>query len=458
MILFLAALFLLLVYLLPLYCLWLKRDLTGEGQDLFQPALFICGLGILSIPYMFLIAQDLSFRSPELRLSRWVNDLEATALGYVLLNAVMVSLMLIGAYSRTARAVGGWLPLVAVRTSRASVTRAAVFAAAVGGAMYLYFIHQIGGLGFLWAHMYLRTALGAGMGYLTMAYSILLTLSGALFVYRLRFNNGRAARLGTFVVVGLLCVILVSTGGRSSLLNVLILVILTLHYAVRRRKRLFTPGMLVLGTALFLVAVIVPMFRNSGTYDKYTGNPNLLARDAMRNLAPIASQFSGFDRTAVMLNYFTPERMWLGRGYLDLLYAPIPRSIFPRKPPVDDGVYFKEIADGRRVTPSRPAFEMRPTSWPMGTLATYMNFGPAGLIAAMLLSGVVVGATYRWMERCGYTPFAIFMYVSTAMGGPQLSVYGIVFFVINTAIAFLFFWIFFGSRTWPRPTLGMPTP
>lgn len=452
MALFLAALTLLLIYLLPLFCLALRRDATGVRRDVFEPALFFCGLGLLNVPYLFLIAANPDNRSFELRMSRWVNDLEWTAVAYVVISAVMLALLMLGAYSRWARSLGDRLPVMdPARFTAGRVSAAAVATGALGMGMYLYFIQQIGGLSFLWQNIYLRALLGAGMGYLSMAYSLMLTLCAGLVIYRMRFRRGPVRWLLAGLVVAFLCAVMLSMGGRAPLLTVLVLVVLTAHYGVRRRRRLLTPGIITLGVLMLLVGIVMPMFRKKDALARYSGNPAIMVDDVMRNVSYVAPQFSQFDRTAVMLNYFTPERLWLGRGYVDLLYAPIPRSMFKRKPPVDDGVYFKEIADGRPTTPSRPAHEMRPTSWPMGTLTTYMNFGPAGLMAAMLFSGLLVGATYHWMRRSGYNPFAIFIYSVVAMGGPQLSVYGIVYFTINVVLAFAVFWLFFGRKPFVLP-------
>ncbi|HEU0012351.1 MAG TPA: hypothetical protein VFQ45_01635 [Longimicrobium sp.] len=456
MVLFLSALFITLVYLLPLYWRRLARDRARAPGDLFQPAFFFCMLGLLNVPYLFLIAADRAYASPELRLSMWVTDLERTAVQYVLLSALSLLLMMAGAYSGLAGIVGRALPVLrAERFTRARTGRALLVALALGVLMYLYFVSQVGGLAFLWAHMYLRSALGAGMGYLGMAYMLLLSVAAALLMYRLRWTRNPLRRAATYAGVAFIGALMVSTGGRSQLLTLLVLAFLIAHYAVRRRRRLVTPGTAVLGAVLFAIVLIVPLFRHRGAYDRYAGRPDVLAQAAFRNLTPIAGQFSGFDRTAVMLNYFDrADRMWLGRSYVDLLYAPIPRTFFPRKPPVDDGVYFKEIADGHPVTPSRPAYEMQPTSWPMGNLVPYMNFGLAGLLLGMFLAGVAVGAAYEWMKRSRYTPFTIYMYSYVAMGGFSLSVLGIVYFLINTLLALMFFWLFFSPKRWPRPALG----
>jgi hypothetical protein len=87
----------------------------------------------------------------------------------------------------------------------------------------------------------------------------------------------------------------------------------------------------------------------------------------------------------------------------------------------------------------------------MGNFVGYMNFGAAGLIAVMLLSGVALGAAYRYVGVCGGAPLAVVLYEAMAMGGLQFSVYGLVQFLTNTTVAVGFFWLFFAPKRWPRP-------
>jgi hypothetical protein len=222
------------------------------------------------------------------------------------------------------------------------------------------------------------------------------------------------------------------------------------HYAVRRRTSLMSGGTMVLAAALFAFILIAPLFRTSSAHERYSQQPELIVADVAEGVVAIAPQMSGFDRTAVMLAYFTPERLWLGRSYLDLLTAPLPRSVYPDKPPVDDGVYLKSIADGRPVTPPMPARELPVTSWPMGNMVPYMNFGIAGLVCGMFLVGVVIGAAYRYMHLAGFSVYSVYLYMFTLLGGFSLSVYGIVLGLMNLGLVTLFFWLIFAPWRWPR--------
>ncbi|MGQ7148454.1 hypothetical protein ACUOA8_59935, partial [Escherichia sp. SS-MK2] len=75
---------------------------------------------------------------------------------------------------------------------------------------------------------------------------------------------------------------------------------------------------------------------------------------------------------------------------LDLFKAPLPRSIYPEKPPVDDGMYIRTIAEGYNVTPSRPVQELYASSWPPETLGSmYANFWIPGVVFGMYILGII---------------------------------------------------------------------
>jgi len=224
---------------------------------------------------------------------------------------------------------------------------------------------------------------------------------------------------------------------------------------VRPFRRLVTVRTALLGAVLMVFMLVMPLFRLGASHERYSARPELVVADAVRNLRNLAPQFSTADRGMVIVAYFRPDRLWWGASYLDLLAAPIPRTLLPDKPPVDEGVYLSAIAMGHEVRPSMPARMLPISSQPMGTWATYMNFGVVGFLAAMFLSGAVVGAAYRYMQRCGYTPFGVYLYGFVVMNGLSFSNLGLVSFVITVGFACAVFWVLFGRVL---PPFGDPAP
>jgi hypothetical protein len=146
----------------------------------------------------------------------------------------------------------------------------------------------------------------------------------------------------------------------------------------------------------------------------------------------------------LIVQYFTPERLWLGASYVDLLAAPIPRTLLPDKPPVDEGVYLYAITHGNIVRPSMPARQLPVTAWPMGNWVMYMNFGLPGFVAVMFLNGAVVAAAYRYMQLGGYTPPSVYLYGFLTLNGFSVSNLGLVTLIITVGFTALVSWLLFG--------------
>ncbi|HEX2079717.1 MAG TPA: O-antigen polymerase [Longimicrobium sp.] len=423
----------------------LRRD---RGRDLFAPLGVLTALHLLAMPYLLLLAADRSYLSHETNVSPWVQDLEGTMAAYVLVASLGFLAMALGLLSPLGPALARPLPVLRVErfTPRRTWT-AVVLTGALGALAYLWFLSQIGGLANLWKALYTRTAVAAGMGYVSMAYTLLLTVSALLLTYSLRFRMTWTRR--ALVVLGILAVavVLASMGGRSGAVTLILFAMMTAHYGIRRFRRLVTPWTVALGAVLFVFILVMPLFRTSTAHARYAGNPGLVAQDALRNVARLAPQLTAVDRGMVIVGYFSRfDRLWWGASYVDLLSAPIPRTLLPDKPPVDEGVYLTAIMAGNQVRPSMPARQLPVTAQPMGHWIMYMNFGLPGYLAGMLLGGAVIGAAYRYMHRCGYSPFGVYLYAYIVLGGFSWSNLVLVSFAITVTLATLVFWLLFADK------------
>jgi hypothetical protein len=436
----------LIAILLPMAAVRLLR--RDRGRDLFGPLGILTALNLLSLPYLVLVAVDRSYVSPETYVSPWVRDLEGTLAVYVLVAALGFLSMVAGLLSPLGPALARPLPVLGIErfTSRRTWT-AILVTGGVGALAYMYFLTRIGGLANLWKALYLRTLATAGTGYLSIAYTLLLTASALLLTYSLRFGMTRARR--ALVVLGILAVamVLASLGGRSGAVTLILFAMMVVHYSIRRIRRLVTPWTVALGMVLFVFILVVPLYRTSTAHARYAGNPQLVAQDALKGVARLAPQLSGVDRGLVIVGYFSrPDRLWLGASYLDLLSAPIPRTLMPDKPPVDEGVYLQAILLGNQVRPSLPARQLPVTAQPMGYWIMYMNFGLPGYLLGLFLGGAVVRASYRYMRRCRYSPFGVYLYAYVVFGGFSWSNYSLVSFAMTVGFCTLVFWLLFADK------------
>jgi hypothetical protein len=450
------ALVFLLAHSLPVLAVALMRP-AGLRRDVFAPLYVVTALNLLNVPYLLLLGFDRSYLSPESVQSPWLHDLVPAVAGYVAVASVGFLALVAGMFSPLGPALARPLPrLDPARFTAGRVYRAILIAGAGGVLAYLSFLAKIGGLSRLWVVLYNRTLVTAGTGYITAAYTLLFTFLAVLLAYSLRFRMTRLRRAG--VVAGILgvAVVLASTGGRSGAVTVILFAMMTVHYGVRRFRRLVTPWTAALGAVLFAFILVMPLFRTSRSYERYKDRPDLLVSDAFRSLGRVAPQFSAADRGMVIVSYFRTDRLWWGASYLDLLKAPIPRTLMPDKPPVDEGVYLTAVSQGSEVRPSLPARRLPVTAQPMGTWIMYMNFGLPGWIAAMFLSGAVIAAAYRYMQRAGHTPHAVYLYGFVVMNGFSFSNLGLVTFLITLVFTGGVFWVLFG-RTLPALFAG-PAP
>jgi len=444
------ALVFLLVHVLPMLGVMLLRP-AGMRRDVFAPLYLVTLLDLLNFPYLLLLGLDPANVAVDTLLSPWTRDLTASVAGYVIVACAGFLATVAGMFSPFGPAVAGALPrLDPARFTAARVYRAILFTACAGGAGYALFLAKIGGLTRLWMLLYNRTLITGGTGYIFLAYSLLFTFMGVLLAYSLRFRRSLARRVGVGVGLLVMAVVLASTGGRTGAVFALFFAFMTLHYGVKPVRRLVTPGTAVLGAVLLVFILIMPLFRTTGATQHYLDRPDLLLRDAFRGAGRAAPQFSNADRGMVIVRYFTPGRLWWGASYLDLLVAPIPRTLIPDKPPVDEGVYLMAIAQGQDVHPSMPARQLPVTAWPMGNWVMYMNFGVLGFVAAMFLNGVAVAAAYRWMQLGAYTPMGVYLYGFVVLGGFSVSNLGLVTLIITVGFTSAVFWLLFG-RILPGP-------
>jgi hypothetical protein len=448
------ALIFLLAHSLPVVAVALMRP-AGLRRDMFAPLYVVTALNLLNLPYLLLLAFDRSYLSPDAAQSPWLqHDLEPAVAGYVAVASVGFLALVAGMFSSLGPALARPLPrLDPARFTAGRVYRAILVTAVGGAAAYMTFLAQIGGLSRLWIVLYNRTVIIAGMSYIVAVYVLFFTLLGVLLTYSLRFRMTRLRR--GVVIVGMLVVaaVLSSTGGRTLAVTAIVFALMTVHYGVKPFRRLLTPGTAALGAVLFVFIQVMPLFRSSSAHERYQGRPGLVASDVLRSMGKSAWQFSYADRGMVIVRYFRPDRLWWGASYLDLLTAPIPRTRIPDKAPVDEGVYLSAIFAGREVRPSMPARQLPISAQPTGSWVMYMNFGLPGWLAAMFLTGAVIAAAYRYMQRCGYTPNAVYLYGFVVMNGFTFSNLALVFFTITVVFTAALFWILFGRKL---PAFGRP--
>ena len=164
------------------------------------------------------------------------------------------------------------------------------------------------------------------------------------------------------------------------------------------------------------------------------------------------TQLSYVDTYVFIVNHFDTTNLWLGRSYLDLVVAPIPSTMYPDKPPVDDGVYIRSLEHGMTVAPGMPYRLLFQSSTPPETLGlSYLNFWWPGVIIGMYLLGTVYKAAYAYMARSSYSLHSIYVYASIMLGF-QFTNLRIVNFAEAVATSTIALGLLLGFQSMPRTT------
>ncbi|XCA84087.1 O-antigen polymerase [Exiguobacterium mexicanum] len=271
---------------------------------------------------------------------------------------------------------------------------------------YLHFLNKIGGLNYLLNNLELRAQMTSGNGYILSAMP-LMTLSILLLIYTYWKNSGLFIRMLLSFLVIMNVLIETSLGGRKSTLFIIIFILLISNYSIKK-VRFLSPKVVLsifVGSVYF---VTVPILRSSGGFFENISN---LGQSMSSSLTNLFLGLSYIDHYVLILNNFNLSNFWLGKSFLDMFFAPIPSFIFPNKPPIDDGMYIRSIAEGWEVTPNSSRLDLFQSSWPPETFGVmYLNFGIVGIILGFFLLGYIYQKMYNAMLSSNYSFFSIYLY------------------------------------------------
>lgn len=405
----LATLALLLILLLPFTVF--KAAIGREG-DLLHPLRLVSILTIVStVPFLFATAMDPTTITRDTRMHPSIPNLTDGVLWYIFLQAIGFLCLLAGYFRPKRFAWIERLPHPGVYARLRAVWALAGISLAIGLAAYLFILVRVGGITVLLAKMQARSELLSGNNYAIFALNLLgVGVCAALLTNRYGIKPSKLAVALFFFVLAF--VIFGTLGGRLASIRLTLLLILTWHYGVRRFvkvPRALTFAALCVMLPFFFV---MPLFRNPQGASLYIDNPNRLLPDLQKQFSSIAKQTSYVETYVLIVNHFNPSNIWLGGSYGDLLYGPIPSTMLPGKPPLDDGVYVRTLLKGNLdVHPGMDPGDIEASSLPPETLGSmYMNFWIPGLLVGMFALGACYRFAYEYMLRSGRSLYSILIY------------------------------------------------
>lgn len=298
--------------------------------------------------------------------------------------------------------------------NKTSLLMVGIICFAIGAISKIYLIVKSGGLLYIWSHLYARTVLLEGAGYIGyLAICITFGLA-AIEICVLNFKEKKIL----FVVLCLVGAFLnIAFGNRSPLLKMLIALFFVYWYASPNKVNWwnFLKFKYIIPVIFIALAVIIlPTYRTA----HFQLNSTTLrdsVKDASDNLYSIFNEISVYDEDVFTFHHFSSDSFWGGKSYLGLITAWIPRSFYSGKPPIDDGMYLRALMKGYEINPPMSVDELDAktisSSVPFTTNGImYANFGILGSIFGGLLIGMILVAQYEKMRVKGFLLEDILIY------------------------------------------------
>lgn len=183
------------------------------------------------------------------------------------------------------------------------------------------------------------------------------------------------------------------TGRRTDVLPLLLAVLFSHHYKIRRVKFGYW---VLLGAGLYMImtALLVGRLYLSGVYvQPMFSEP---ARFFVKTLnLGIGGSFDGFLQVIAEENGFG-IRAWSFETWFSFLWVLFPRVLFPWKPKY---IPIGKLVKGFYVAPS-PDFDFKSGVAPTILTTLYLNAGYVGIVLGMLLIGIVLGFLDKHLLKC----------------------------------------------------------
>lgn len=319
--------------------------------------------------------------------------------------------------------------------------RTGIIVSIIGFVVKIKTILDSGGVLYILSHIQGRKEIMAGQYYNELFANSLLTC-GVLLTLMCYLKEKRKKNLYIFIVIYVITTFgLIVFGARRPAMMLLLQVIMLYHFSsskIRIRSLFKIKSIITIFVIAFFV-LLMPMLRSSSGTD-YINNPQKWVEGAVENTNTLFREFSYCDGDMFAFDYFKNHEYWYGASYLNIPLQIIPKSIYPQKPPMDDGMYLLNLMYGEKATPNMATDDLYyQTSVPFTLESSlYSNFGLLGIIFGCLLVGVFYQYVYKVLISCFCPIFMILIY--------QEIIFVFVPSVLHTSsaiITFCVYWIIF---------------
>lgn len=413
---------LLVFFIFIVITLFLFHDIQKRGWFSFSPVMVTCLFLYLSNISLALFSFfpallesavyasiDSSFHSGEVLIKTYLIQL---VLVFTILSFVFIGSNVKKSY--LANTLSGFFSMRMPSVSENRVFRVGLFLFILGYSVFLISIFKMGGFQYIFDNQEKRTQITAGYGYYALVYSIFCQM-GFFMMYKKLFGKNKLLYL-------LLIILYLSTFAvftrRSAIISHFFIIIVFHNFFIQRIDRFLTFKNVTLLLFCVFVAISTHKFRSPDFRSEFVSNPSVIFENMTESfMGSLVFRMGRLERDLVYVGYFSENDYWYGSSYASLLYAPIPSSMYDKKPPVDTGVYIRDIAAGKKINPPVPLTETNVTSWPEGHWAGYSNFGPVGLLSFAAFGSYLWGVLGRMMVLNKYSLFSVILYSKYSFGG-----------------------------------------
>lgn len=281
--------------------------------------------------------------------------------------------------------------------------RTGIVVAIIGFVVKVKTILEGGGVFYILSHIQARKEIMAGQYYNELFANSLLTC-GVLLTLLCYLREKNKKHFYTFLLIFSMTIFgLIVFGARRPAMMLLLQVVMLYHFISSKINflSLFSIKSLMTISGIALFVLLMPMLR-SGSETDYINNPTKWVEGAFDNANTLFREFSYCDGDLFAFDYFKNHDCWYGASYLNIPLQVIPRSLYPQKPPMDDGMYLLNMMYGETVTPNMATADLQfQTSVPFTLESSlYSNFGLLGIILGSLLVGVFYQYVYKVLISC----------------------------------------------------------
>ena len=404
-------------------------NIHQKNNDIFTPKSFFIIFTLFEVPFAFQVINNINLLHPYARMH--IKNFDEVFFIHFFNGSIFVLTVIIALKLFNPKTTLFTRIFSTSKYNKNAYLKMHLFLILICFISFYIFLNSIGGLFFLLKNIDTKSSIIAGTGYIQAIYTTsgFLTVGFLVMFYSYSKKINFIEKIYFFLIVGIVFVILAAIGSRKTPILFILFTILIWNYQINNIK-IFSFRNIFLGIVALLYFGSIPLFRTSGASEFYFTNLDKLFLDSFNNMFNFFQRFSELERSLLIYSLFNSDNLWLGSSFKDLIYSPIPRGIFPNKPPLDEGVYIYNIAHGNMVSPSTPLNKMIAVGWPPNTITNmYINFSYLGIIFGGLIYGYFLKYFYNLTLSLNHNPISIYLYANAIFGNLAITNRNIVSFL-----------------------------